>query len=643
MVALACGCSADHRTTDEVTQQVAQAVTGSPFFYLRCNLTDWNVDEGSRLKATADPSLFTTTIQVPAGAQPDPCSVTEAIASGPDQWGNGQVFFSTPSNAPLFVPGTTSALVANTSNQPIFYVHYPAAGQYVATFNVTAGTLAIAPAATVSGRVTQAPGSGLSGTVVSLTGPSGSTMATAITDANGSYKFSNVAPAAYSLGFAVSPGSTGGPAYSPASPAVSVLGGAVLQNATCTPTATSGCTVGPAVTDPFHQLFIVDPAVTDPTRNPAASNAADGHLSFRYVMEQLAGTCPGLSQAVCVSNFVLSWFAALGTDVVNGFSGAARNSNLLNHWPTLADGVTLDMSKAPLQLLAVVNRTDLHRSGNGEARLIYGIKVPGLQIDGNLMTVIFEFALPSTPTSPNRLGWVNQFFSLPNNGSKSCQLSCASAADPVGCAFACNVQLVTDQFIHPAQLIDLRTNEIFLSPGEGTWAWRQFVLSQASGVNIVATSVNAESADFSLNNKDPLGSFLKANEADFETGFISLPIAIGSSPVLGGISTDTIFNWSFSSFGVDEPARHAFSGRACNGCHNLEEASAGAAGIPTLNIDGFFHVTPLRVADATGQNLVSPFVTQIELPRRASFMSNQLACGSANNCAAGVDVNLMQP
>jgi hypothetical protein len=51
----------------------------------------------------------------------------------------------------------------------------------------------------------------------------------------------------------------------------------------------------------------------------------------------------------------------------------------------------------------------------------------------------------------------------------------------------------------------------------------------------------------------------------------------------------------------------------------------------------------LRVPDATGQNLVSPFITQIELPGRASFMSNQLVCGAANNCAAVVDVALMHP
>jgi hypothetical protein len=367
-------------------------------------------------------------------------------------------------------------------------------------------------------------------------------------------------------------------------------------------------------------------------------------------METLAGTCPGLSQAVCASNFAKSWVAALEQDVVNGFSGASRNGQgLLFFWPTLADGVTLDMAQAPFQLLAVVNRTDLHTTGNGEARLIYAVRaqsqIPGVTfpITGDLMTVIFEFSLPSTATSPNRLAWVNQFFSLPNNGSKSCQFSCASSPDPVGCAFACNVQLVTDQFVLPAQLIDLRTNENFLAPGEGSWAWRQFVLSQANGVNVLVSSVDAETADITLNHKDPVGSFLKANEADFETGFIQLPLAIGSSPVLSGVAFDDNDPWNFSTFGVDEPARHAFSGRACNGCHFFEAGSAQGAGISSLTIDALFHVTPLRVPDATGQNLVSPFITQIELPRRASFMANQLVCGSANNCAAGVDVALMHP
>lgn len=639
LVSTLAACSGGDPT--ERSSVTREAVSGTPFFYLRCNSTDWGVDEGSRLKPTSDPNVFTLTVS-PHNAGNDPCSVTETIASGPDQWGNAQVFFVTPNRWTLQVPGS-SPLVA-LSPQGVFNVQYPSAGTYVATYNAAQNTLAVAPSGTVSGRVTQAPGAGVAGTIVSLKGPSGATMATTATDANGSYKFSGIAPGTYSLGLATTTANVPQPSYAPASAPVTVLGAAVVQNVACTAAANAPCTVGPTVNDPFHQLLIVDPAVTDPAQDARASNATDGHLSFRYVMETLAGTCPGLSQAVCTSNFVRSWMTALSTDVVNTFPQAGRNTaNLVNFfWPKLADGQTLDMAQAPFQLLAVVNRTDLHSTGQGEGRLVYGIKIPGFEPTGNSMTVIFEFALPSTSTSPNRLGWVNQFFSLPNNGSKSCQFACASAPNPVGCALACNVQALTDQFVQPSLLLDLRTNEQFLAPGDGSWAWRQFLISTSGSVNQIVVSPVPETPDNSLNNANPLASFVKTNEGDIENGFISLPLAIGSSPVLGSVAFEGTPKWAFPSVGLDEAGRHAFSGRTCNGCHFFEAASAQGAGISTLPLDGFFHISPLRNHDATGQNLVSPFLSQIEIPRRASFMSNQLGCGSAN-CAAGVDVALMQP
>jgi hypothetical protein len=634
-VATATGaCSGDRASDPETTDRSAAALTGTPFYYLRCNNTDWGVDEGSRLRPTADPQVVAMTVN--ASVLSDQCSVTEVIATGPDQWGNSQTFFTKSSSGALTVPGS-AALVGKT-NEINFGVNYPSTGAYSATFNTATNTVAIAAAGAIEGRVTQAPGSGVAGTIVTLTGSSGSVVATTSTDGNGAYRFTGLLPSTYTVGFAATP-SGAQPTYTPGGSAtIAVNGNTTSLGATCAPVA-APCTAGVAVTDPFHQLVIVDPNVTSAANDPLAANASDGHFSFRYLLEQLSG-CPNAStNTSCMSSFVNGWINQLGTQqTVNGFTVAPRVSSIISaSWPKLGDGVTLDMSQAPFQLLAIMNRTDLHSTGQGEGRLVFGFVGPqsaGPNAGPQPFTVIAEFLLPATSTLPNRKSWVNAFFGLPN--AEGFQQACAGSSNP-RCVYNHNLQTLTDPFVAAAQLVDLRTSDFNLAPpgiGDSAplWAWRQFVLQAGSGQNQLVTAATPEVPDITLNGSAAVGSFLAANAPQIRDGFISLPQSF-----TGGEAFDFVPTWSFPA--VDTTTLTSFSGRTCNGCHAFLSTDPAH---PT-NPGPILHVNPTTVPNTTGQNILSAFVTAIEVPRRESFMTNWLTCDFASHpCGNGVDVALTQ-
>jgi hypothetical protein len=98
------------------------------------------VDEGSRLFPTQDPNVFSRTINYKLSYD-DPAVVTETIASGPDQWGNSQTYFSTSHQIRFIVPG--SQTLVSSANPQNFSIHYGPVGQYVASFNVVTKVLTI--------------------------------------------------------------------------------------------------------------------------------------------------------------------------------------------------------------------------------------------------------------------------------------------------------------------------------------------------------------------------------------------------------------------------------------------------------------------------------------------------------------------
>lgn len=114
---------------------------GSAFYYFRSNSTDWGVDEGSRLFPTSNPNVFQRSVSY-ALSFDDSASVTETVASAPDQWGTQQIYFFTPHQSTFSVPG--SEPLPSGSSPLTFGVHYPSTGSYVVSFDASSGTLTIA-------------------------------------------------------------------------------------------------------------------------------------------------------------------------------------------------------------------------------------------------------------------------------------------------------------------------------------------------------------------------------------------------------------------------------------------------------------------------------------------------------------------
>ncbi len=52
MAAATGACSGGQGNDPQGTGRSAEALTGTPFYYLRCKSTDWSADNGSRLQAT---------------------------------------------------------------------------------------------------------------------------------------------------------------------------------------------------------------------------------------------------------------------------------------------------------------------------------------------------------------------------------------------------------------------------------------------------------------------------------------------------------------------------------------------------------------------------------------------------------------
>jgi hypothetical protein len=202
------------------------------------------------------------------------------------------------------------------------------------------------------------------------------------------------------------------------------------------------------------------------------------------------------------------------------------------------------------------------------------------------------------------------------------------------CVYNHNLQTLTDPFIAAAQLVDFRTSDFFLAP-PGTpppWAWRQFVLQIASGQNQLVTAPTPEVPDFTLNGSAAIGAFLAANAPPIRDGFVSLPLSF-----TGGEAFDFVPPWNFPS--VDATTLTSFSGRTCNGCHAFVSTDPANPTDP----GPILHVSPTTVPDATAQNILSPFVTAIEVPRRESFMTNWLTCNFGSQpCGNGLDVALTQ-
>ncbi len=439
---------------------------------------------------------------------------------------------------------------------------------------------------------------GMSWVTVALSGP---VSASAVTDSNGNFIFTGLPAGSYTL--------------TPSKPGATLTPGAVslgnitadrIQDFTCA----GACGAGPAV-DPYKELVIVDPSVTGDAR---ASNAAGGPWSFRYLIEQM--TPSGVDPA----DFVAEWLEGFQPLTVNGYPTTSRPLTALTDlWPTRPDG-KLDLAKAPFRLLGIFNRTDLHQEGSGEASFVFGIIPQPRPIAG--MTVIFEYRLPRNSLVTDRKNWITRFHALGQYA--------------FGAQYNEELQEITDLFTqrgaerstlgnpNASALARLRTSESLL--GGAPWAWREFhLVPEPTGYQAyLRLAQTAQTPHQSNNGSAALESFLLANRTGIIAGVTTIP-----SSFIGGESEGSIDlsskKWVFPN--TDETLRHAFAGQTCNGCHNFESDQ----------LHTFYHVAPLATAGPDGKGVLSDFVKEVEVPRRVSYMQNQLTC-VMGTCASGAEL-----
>jgi len=338
-----------------------------------------------------------------------------------------------------------------------------------------------------------------------------------------------------------------------------LLGGCVLRASS----ANSNETCGTAV-DPMRELEIVD----DDALASLSKNAENGPLSFRHLVETIAG------DEVPSATFTEAWMHALGPDVEREVRAAWTSNG------------PLDLARAPWRLTAVANRMDLAGKPKlgplGEGRLVFGLTDGPADDPASApreTTLIAEFALPTMRTKTE---WAHTWHALGDS-----PLGSAAYDEALAHAVA--------SFATRAALSQVRWND----PVSGL---RQLALG-AQGMLVVVPLRNTPPR--ALDGTRDLAAFAHAHADEIARDDHLLPVELLTT------STHTDARpWSLSD--VSDEVRDAFALGTCGGCHAHDA------------IDGSFHLSPLRQGGAK----LSPLLKG-DLGRRADLLRQALCDESA--------------
>jgi Concanavalin A-like lectin/glucanases superfamily len=312
-------------------------------------------------------------------------------------------------------------------------------------------------------------------------------------------------------------------------------------------TATYSVLGGPCSIRSRKEIEIRDLSVVeDPVRT-----APGGAWTFQKLMEAMAPT-PAAAPDM-VEGMLDTW---LTDQTVNGFTVAARPSvqdTFLTPFPRTPDG-KLDLSQAPLRLLAIANRVDLQdvsKSSAGEGRFVFGMLDPF----GNplQMTMILEYNIPAAKAA-DVTALANAWHGL------------SSLAVPSE-AYNAALQAITDKFatrnaapgrVNGSAIGQIRTNDFFVL---GEWEFREFHLS-AAGITPAGLALTP---DRSFNFTDTLSRYINANESSILTQTHTVPATFEGQPFQAGSMITDFFTWQPP--GVNPEAREKFALNTCNGCH----------------------------------------------------------------------------
>lgn len=328
----------------------------------------------------------------------------------------------------------------------------------------------------------------------------------------------------------------------------------------------------PAPINKGKSLVIRAPSVVDDARRTvwtgATTTTADGAWSFGRLMANMAGTHDP-------ADFVQRWLEQWETHrLVNGFTVTARPSiraQVIDPWPKQPNG-KLDLTRAPMRLLAIVYRPDLRALAQGKAgegRFVFSV-LDAADLPFSF-TVILEYALPAR-TATEVQDWAVAFHKL--------------STLRFGATFNAELEKITNRFtgkqvapgrINGSAISQVRTNEIALG---GPWELREFRLHAANKF-LQEVSVR-QTPELSFNNTTVLASWINANTPAIldmrEKASIEVPLRFNSRPFRAGASANNIDVWN--SVATNRGAMFRVAINTCNGCHGAETATS------------FLHISP---------------------------------------------------
>ncbi len=335
---------------------------------------------------------------------------------------------------------------------------------------------------------------------------------------------------------------------------------------------------------PDHELLINGISVVeDQTRtwDPCSRTGRQmGAWTFGALMTAIANDDPTthLVADVMVQTWLGQWSIQQN---INHFPVSARLGmiGVLRGWRNFAhdsDG-NIDISQAPFQLNAIVNRMDFTSAANpsGELRFVFGY-APCQGSEGlpAAFNVILEYHVPVAQCS-----WAAQWHNLDLTA---------------GPRFNMALQNITDQVAKnnaSQNLNQVRTNEAFTDVF-GIWEQKQFALMAGALKEVpVAQTPNGDTAsgriDFNQSTCTPnsncqagvLTNYVNTFQQDILDNDYTVPLSFpGQSPFLGGSTLNGPFNqfhhqlvyWQGNPAPNNNQARSIFSENTCNGCHGRE-------------------------------------------------------------------------
>ncbi len=354
---------------------------------------------------------------------------------------------------------------------------------------------------------------------------------------------------------------------------------------------------------PDHELMITNIGIVeDPARtwDPCTGTGTKmGAWTFGALMTAIANDDPSthLVADQLVQNWLDLWTIQLN---VNHFPVSARIGMLgvLRNWRLFAQdrNGNVDVSQAPFQLNAIVNRIDLTSPSNpaGELRFVLGYApCPGGGREGQPTTfnAIIEYHVPVAECS-----WATQWHSLDASGPRFNQA----------------LQAITDQVVTTnasKNLNQVRTNENFTS-NLGIWEQRQFMLSSGALQEVpVPQTPNGDTAagrtDFNQQTCTPNTNCMAGVLTNYINTFqqqilnnnytVLLNFPGPTSPFLGGSAlngpaTQQLVYWQGNPPPNSNQARSIFSENTCNGCHgretfvNFRQVENRQAGPPSTSV-----------------------------------------------------------